>query len=108
MSEFKKTNCHFCGYLCGFVAEVEEGRVIDLQPDQTRYPYDSRILAGCRRWPMNLEVLDHEDRINYPLRRLGERGSGQWERVSWDEALDDIAAVSYTHLDVYKRQAYQW
>lgn len=92
MSEFKKTNCHFCGYLCGFVAEVEEGRVIDLQPDPTRYPYDPRILAGCRRWPMNLEVLDHEDRINYPLRRLGERGSGQWERVSWDEALDDIAA----------------
>lgn len=88
----KKTNCHFCGYLCGFLATVEDGRVVDLQPDPTRYPYDERILAGCRRWRMNLDVLDGADRVNFPLRRIGERGGNQWERVSWDEALDDIAA----------------
>ena len=89
--ELKKTNCHFCGYLCGFTATVENGRVVDLAPDPTRYPYDERILAGCRRWRMNLEVLDGPDRVNYPLRRTGARGAGQWERVTWDEALDDIA-----------------
>ena len=89
--ELKKTNCHFCGYLCGFTATVEDGRVVDLAPDPTRYPYDERILAGCRRWRMNLDVLDGADRVNYPLRRAGERGGGRWERVSWDEALDDIA-----------------
>ncbi len=90
--ERKKTNCHFCGYLCGFVATVEDGRVVDLEPDPTRYPYDERILAGCRRWKTNLDVLDGADRVNHPLRRVGERGSGEWERVSWDEALDDIAS----------------
>ena len=91
MTEIKPTNCHFCGYCCAFLATVEDGRVIDLKPDPTRYPYDERILAGCRRWRMNLDVLDSPRRVNYPLRRAGERGSGEWERVSWDEALDDIA-----------------
>ena len=92
MTETKPTNCHFCGYCCAFLATVEDGRVVDLKPDPTRYPYDERILAGCRRWRMNLDVLDSPRRVNYPLRREGERGSGQWRRVSWDDALDDIAA----------------
>lgn len=90
--EQRKTNCHFCGYCCAFTATVEDGRVTALEPDPTRYPYDERILAGCRRWRMNVDVLDDPQRVNYPLKRVGERGSGEWERVSWDEALDDIAA----------------
>lgn len=89
--ELKRTNCHFCGYLCGFEAEVDQGRIVSLKPDPTRYPYDEQVLAGCPRWRMNLDVLDGADRVNFPLRRVGERGSGQWKRVSWDEALDDIA-----------------
>ncbi|MBQ3329074.1 MAG: molybdopterin-dependent oxidoreductase [Eggerthellaceae bacterium] len=91
MTEIKPTNCHFCGYCCAFLATVEHGRVVDLKPDPSRYPYDERILAGCRRWRMNLDVLDSPRRVNHPLHRVGERGSGEWERVSWDEALDDIA-----------------
>lgn len=91
MTEFKPTNCHFCGYCCAFLAEVEDGRIVGLSPDPSRYPYDDRILAGCRRWRRNLDVLDSERRVNHPLKRRGERGSGQWEKVSWDEALDDIA-----------------
>lgn len=70
---------------------MEDGRVVDLEPDPSRYPYDPKVLAGCRRWKMNLDVLDGDDRVNYPLRRVGERGANNWERVSWDEALDDIA-----------------
>ncbi|MBO4353249.1 MAG: molybdopterin-dependent oxidoreductase [Eggerthellaceae bacterium] len=91
MSEIKPTNCHFCGYCCAFLATVEDGRVVDLRPDPSRYPYDEKILAGCRRWRMNLDVLDSPRRVNYPLRRVGERGMGEWERVTWDDALDDIA-----------------
>lgn len=92
MPEIKKTNCHFCGYLCGFNATVEEGRVIALEPDPTRYPYDTQTLAGCQRWRMNLDVLDGIDRVNYPIKRIGERGSGTWKRISWDQALDEIAS----------------
>lgn len=90
--EIKRTNCHYCGYLCAFNATVEDGRIVDVEPDPTRYPYDPQILAGCQRWRMNLEMLDSPERINHPLRRVGQRGSGEWEQVSWDEALDDISA----------------
>lgn len=100
-SELKRTNCHYCGYCCAFVATVEEGRVVDLVPDPTRYPYDERILAGCRRWRMNLDALDGADRVNYPLRRVGERGTNEWQRVSWDEALDDIASRLLALADKY-------
>ena len=101
MTEIKKTNCHFCGYCCAFLATVEDGRVIDLKPDPSRYPYSEQILNGCRRWKMNLDVLDSPRRVNYPIRRVGERGSGEWERVSWEEALDDIATRLSDLRDAY-------
>ena len=40
---------------------------------------------------MNIDKLYDEERVNYPLRRVGERGSGKFERVSWDEAIQDIS-----------------
>lgn len=89
--EIKKSNCHYCGYLCGFNATVEDGRLVALDPDPDRYPYDPSVIARCRRWRMNLTEIDGAGRINYPLKRVGERGSGQFERVTWDEALDDIS-----------------
>jgi anaerobic selenocysteine-containing dehydrogenase len=91
-----KSNCHYCGYLCGFLATVEDTpqgeRLVDLTPDPTRYPYSESIARGCRRWRMNLEQIAASERINYPLKRVGKRGGGQWQRVTWNEALDDIAA----------------
>ncbi len=89
--EVRKGNCHYCGYLCGFDVTLEDGRVVDLAPDTTRYPYNSSIAARCRRWRMNASELDAPYRLNHPLRRVGKRGSGEFERVSWDDALDDIA-----------------
>ena len=50
-----RSNCHYCGYLCGFLATVEDGRLVAIEPDPTRYPYDPSIVKGCRRWRMNLE-----------------------------------------------------
>ncbi|MEL1135993.1 molybdopterin-dependent oxidoreductase [Desulfitobacterium sp. THU1] len=85
------TNCRFCGYQCGLIATVEDGRVLKVQPDANRFPYNAEIMRGCKRWPMIAEVMDHPQRINYPLKRVGERGSGQWERISWEQALDEIA-----------------
>lgn len=97
-----KSNCHYCGYLCGFLATVEDveaseqypggEKLIDLTPDPSRYPYDERIINGCRRWKMNLDEIDGPGRVNYPLKRVGERGSGQWRRISWETALDEIAS----------------
>jgi anaerobic selenocysteine-containing dehydrogenase len=87
-----RANCRFCGYLCGLLATVADGRVTAIEPDPSRYPYNASIQRGCRRWRAILEFLDHPDRVNEPLKRIGERGDGQWQPVSWEEALDDIAS----------------
>jgi thiosulfate reductase/polysulfide reductase chain A len=91
-SRTKKTNCSLCGYLCGLTAHMAEGKITRLDPDPSRYPYNRAIVKGCARGRRNLELLDHPTRLNYPMRRVGERGSGRWERISWDQALDEIAS----------------
>ncbi|MEG2557062.1 MAG: molybdopterin-dependent oxidoreductase [Raoultibacter sp.] len=85
------TNCHFCGYLCALQATVDQGRIVDIAPDPTRYPYDAALMRRCRRWPLNLAAIESPDRINYPLHRTGARGEGAWERITWDEALEGIS-----------------
>ena len=100
--ETKKTNCHYCGYLCAFTATLEDGRVVSLEPDPTRYPYDPAVARRCVRWRLNTEKLyDADTRVNYPLRRVGPRGSGKFERVSWDEALGAIASKMRSLIDAY-------
>lgn len=93
MAEKKRlrTNCRFCGYQCGLLATVEDGRVITVEPDPSQYPCDESIQRGCRRWRLAPEFIDHPKRVNYPLKRVGERGSGQWQQITWEQALDEIA-----------------
>ena len=47
---------------------------------------------NCAKGPATLNQVEDPERIRYPLKRVGPRGGGQWQRVSWDEVLDDIAA----------------
>ncbi|MCC7077403.1 MAG: molybdopterin-dependent oxidoreductase [Acidimicrobiia bacterium] len=46
---------------------------------------------GCQKGMGWTRMLDSEERVLYPLRRVGERGEGRWERISWDEACTDVA-----------------
>ena len=89
--EIRKTNCHYCGYLCAFDAHMDGDKIVELTPDPTRYPYDIRVAQRCRRWRMNLDKLYSKDRVNYPMRAKGKRGSGEFERISWDEAISEIS-----------------
>jgi anaerobic selenocysteine-containing dehydrogenase len=91
MKKSVKTNCRFCGYQCGLTATVQDGRVVAVVPDSTQYPGDEKIQRGCRRWALVPEFMDHPERVNYPQKRVGERGSGKWERISWGQALHEIA-----------------
>lgn len=87
----RRTNCRLCSYLCGLIAVVEQDRIISLEPDPSRYPYQASLVRGCRRFRSNLEFLDHPQRLNVPLKRTAQRGSNQWQQLSWDQALDEIA-----------------
>ncbi|HEX2313908.1 MAG TPA: molybdopterin-dependent oxidoreductase, partial [Thermomonospora sp.] len=80
------TYCRICEPLCGLVATVEDGRLTRLRPDPD-HPL-SRGFA-CPKGIAMTEVQNDPDRLLHPLRR---RPDGSFERVGWDEALDDIAA----------------
>src|SRR3954447_2992505 len=85
-AEQKVTFCRICEAHCGMVATVEDGRVTKLRPDP-----DHPLSRGyaCPKGIAMLDVQNDPDRVLHPLRRTP---SGTFERVSWDEALDDIAA----------------
>jgi len=92
MVDVRKANCQLCGYFCGARVTMDDGGAISaIKPDPDRYPYDPAVMGGCRRFIANKEILDHPGRINFPLKRVGTRGSGEWQRISWDQALTEIA-----------------
>ena len=80
-----KTLCEMCVWRCGVDAKVRDGVVVKLEgnPD---HPANRGKL--CPRGNAGIEVLYDPDRLKFPLMRAGERGSGLFRRVSWDEALD--------------------
>jgi formate dehydrogenase len=84
-AEEKVTFCRICEALCGMVATVEDGQVTKLRPDR-EHPL-SRGYA-CPKGIAMLEVQNDPDRVLHPLKRVG--GPGEFERVTWKEALDDI------------------
>ena len=55
-----------------------------------------------------MEITYHSDRLKYPMRRVGERGEGKFERISWDQALDTIAARLKDIADRYGWRAVGW
>lgn len=92
MKQTAPTNCRLCGYLCALTAHIEDGRIVDVTPDENRFPYDPSLQKGCLRWRSYVDILNHPQRVNYPLKRVGERGSGQWQQIPWAQAVDEIAA----------------
>jgi anaerobic selenocysteine-containing dehydrogenase len=68
---------------------VENDRVTKIRPDK-----DAPLNQGraCIKGISVIEQMYHPDRLLYPMKRIGPRGNGKWMRISWDEALDTIAA----------------
>ncbi len=78
---------HDCPDTCGVITEVEDGRAVNFYADP-----DHPITQGwlCAKVRPYLDHVYHPDRLQYPLRRVGAKGGGQWARISWDEALAEI------------------
>jgi anaerobic selenocysteine-containing dehydrogenase len=85
------TFCHLCAGHCSIKAIVEDGKLVDFEPDMESGLYAEQCALNKGRFTIP-EVLGHKDRLLYPQKRVGARGEGKWERISWDEALDTIAA----------------
>jgi anaerobic dimethyl sulfoxide reductase subunit A len=83
---------HNCGGSCLLIAHVEDGVVRRITTDESLPDEPGAAqLRACLKGRAYRQRLYHPDRLKYPLRRAGERGSGRFERVGWDEALDAIA-----------------
>ncbi|MFC1895123.1 molybdopterin-dependent oxidoreductase [Thermodesulfobacteriota bacterium] len=79
--------CHDCGGRCVLRAHVKDGTIIRFETDTGEDPQ----IRACLRGRAYRQRVYSPDRLKYPLRRIGERGEGKFERVSWDEALDMVA-----------------
>ena len=88
MTVTRKSLCTSCDIYCQVQTDVADGKIVRVRPTDTR-PLRANI---CMKGVHAPSGFNHPNRLLHPLRRVGERGSGQWERVSWDAALDDIAA----------------
>jgi anaerobic selenocysteine-containing dehydrogenase len=77
-----------CPDTCGMLVTVEDGRAIDLRGDE-----DHPVTRGflCGKMARYLDRVYSGDRLLHPLRRVGPKGAGRFERISWEEALDTIA-----------------
>lgn len=82
------TLCEQCVWRCGLRAKVLNGKVYKLDGNPN-HPHSNGML--CPRGQAGIATLYDPDRLQFPMVRAGERGSGLWRRVSWDEALSYTA-----------------
>jgi anaerobic selenocysteine-containing dehydrogenase len=83
-----KSHCRMCHGGCGVLVYVKDGRAVKITGDP-----DCPINHGtlCPKGIASIQLAYHPDRLTYPVKRRGPKASGEWERISWDEALDTIA-----------------
>jgi anaerobic selenocysteine-containing dehydrogenase len=79
---------HDCPDTCGVITEVADGRAVGFRGDPTHPIAKGWLCAKVRPY---LDHVYHPDRLLHPLRRKGPKGAGQWEQVTWQEALAEIA-----------------
>ena len=92
-AEEKPSICwHNCGGRCQLKAYVKDGVVVRFGTDNVGpdTPEDLQARA-CLKGRTQRQRLYHPDRLKYPMKRVGERGSGEWARISWEEAYDITA-----------------
>ena len=79
---------HDCPDTCAIRVTVESGRVVRIQGDPDHPPTQGALCTKVSRYA---ERTYHPERLLHPMRRRGPKGSGQFDRIGWDEALDEIA-----------------
>src|SRR5262252_6245276 len=84
------TTCFNCESACGLLAYIDKD-THQIQKFEGNPENPGSRGRNCAKGPATLNQINDPDRILYPLKRSGKRGAGNWERVSWDEVLDDLA-----------------
>ncbi len=92
------TTCFNCESACGLLAYVDP-ETLEVRKFEGNPEHPGSRGKNCAKGPATITQVNDPDRILHPLRRTGARGAGQWERVGWDEALDDISGRIARALD---------
>lgn len=87
-TEIKKVRCNICSAGCPIDAYVQDGKLLSVEGSRD-WPGQQGGL--CSKGAASRQYVYNKDRILYPMKRVGERGSGEFERISWEEAYAMIA-----------------
>ncbi len=85
------TICFNCEAGCGLLAYIDK-ETLAIRKFEGNPEHPGSRGRNCAKGPATLNQVTDPERILFPMRRVGKRGEGKWERVTWDAALDDIAA----------------
>ncbi|ONI40292.1 hypothetical protein AN640_08840 [Candidatus Epulonipiscium fishelsonii] len=87
-----------CPDTCSIISEVKDGRITYITGDPT-----NPLTAGglCAKMNHYLSWVYHADRVLYPMKRVGVKGEGKFEQITWDEALDTIVEKTKQSIDKY-------
>lgn len=95
MTEIKST-CRMCHGGCGVIVHVENGLVCNIEGDREN-PNNRGYL--CSKGLSSIQLIYHPQRIKYPLKRIGPKGSGKFKRISWSEAYSTISEKLINYKD---------
>ena len=84
------TVCFNCESACGLLAYVDR-ETLEIRKFEGNPVHPGSRGRNCAKGPATINQIYDPERILYPLKRVGARGEGRWKRISWDEALDEIA-----------------
>jgi len=101
MGTIYKTGCVLCAQNCGLEIEVEANRIVKVKGDKSNVKSEGYV---CRKG-LNVAYHQHNaDRLKYPLKKVGD----QFERISWDQAIDEIAAKLKSIIDQYGPRSFAY
>lgn len=92
-----------CGGNCVFQWHSRDGKVLYMESDNTGE--ESLQARACLRGRSMRRWLNHPDRLTKPMKRVGKRGEGKFEEISWDEAIDTIVEKLQHTIDTYGNEA---
>ncbi|ENR7764907.1 dimethyl sulfoxide reductase anchor subunit [Salmonella enterica] len=95
-----------CGSRCALRLHVKDNEVWWVETDNTGDDvYGNHQVRACLRGRSIRRRINHPDRLNYPMKRVGRRSEGKFERISWQEALDTISASLKKIVETYGNEA---
>ncbi|KNG93859.1 molybdopterin oxidoreductase family protein [Pseudaestuariivita atlantica] len=92
--EVRKTTCYMCACRCGINVHLKDGKVAYIEGNRD-HPVNKGVL--CAKGSAGIMQVNAPSRLRAPLKRVGKRGEGKFEEITWDEALD-IAADRLTRI----------